>query len=194
MCASPDRIDDQFIQAWHPRYDETENDESEYKRLLEIASDEMRDDGLLTEKTFTDILNWKSRRIKGFIDWHNIESYINAIRECDATSDMERMHLLVNLPGIGAPTASTILQFLYPSHFPIIDRRTVAVLRHFGYIKCKSTTIAQYPAFMAAVLAIHVTYSQWSLRKIDRAVFAFHKQNISLFGTLSKPSKHHRSC
>jgi hypothetical protein len=108
---------------------------------------------------------------------------------------MERMKLLVDLPGVGAPVASTFLQFLYPSVFPIIDRRTV--LRHFGYIQRKSTGIAQYPEFMAAVLAVRDCCPKWSLREIDRAVFAYHKQNTALFGTLSEPRSagaYHRAC
>jgi hypothetical protein len=107
------------------------------------------------------------------------------------------MWLLFELPGIGAPVASTLLQFIYPSLFPIIDRRTVDVLRHFGYIQYKSTGIAQYPAFMAAVLAIRDYCPKWTLREIDRAIFAFHKQNVALFGTLSKPNApgtYHRAC
>ena len=110
---------------------------------------------------------------------------------------MEKMKLLVDLPGIGAPVASTFLQFFYPSSFPIIDRRTVAVLCHFGYIQHKSTGIAQYPAFMAAVLAVRDCCPKWGLREIDRAVFAYHKQNTALFGTLSEPNtpgSYHRGC
>jgi hypothetical protein len=61
----PNRIDDQFIQAWHLRYDETEDDEPEYKRLLNKVSLEMRTDRSLTRQTFTEILNWKSARLKG---------------------------------------------------------------------------------------------------------------------------------
>ena len=197
MCAMPNRIDDQFIQAWHPRYDETEDDESEYRRLLNKVSLEMRTDRSLTKQTFTEILNWKSARVKGRIDWSNFETYTHAINNCHETSGMERMKLLVDLPGIGAPVASTFLQFLYPSSFPIIDRRTVAVLRHFGYIQRKSTGIEQYPAFMVAVLAVRDSCPKWSLREIDRAVFAYHKQNKALFGTLSKPNTlggYHRVC
>ncbi|HEV3512157.1 MAG TPA: hypothetical protein VGS05_10680 [Candidatus Sulfotelmatobacter sp.] len=33
-------IDDAFIREWHPKYDLTENDESEYQRLVaEVARD-----------------------------------------------------------------------------------------------------------------------------------------------------------
>ncbi len=89
MCAMPNRIDDQFIQAWHPRYDETENDEPEYRRLLNKVSLEMRTDRSLTKQTFTEILNWKSARVKGRIDWSNFETYTNAIRKCHEASGME---------------------------------------------------------------------------------------------------------
>ena len=183
-----DKINDQFIQIWHPRYDETEDDEPEYKRLLNKVSVEMMTDGTLTEQTFTEILNWKSARVKGRIDWINFEMYRNAIRKCLETSGMERMKLLVALPGIGAPVASTFLQFLSPTSFPIIDRRTADVLRHFGYIRCKSTGIAQYPEFMKAILKIRGSCPNWSLREIDRAVFTYHKQNPVIFGTLSEPN------
>lgn len=197
MCAMPNFIDDQFIQAWHPQYDKTEDDEPEYRRLLNKVSAEMEADRSLTRQTFTEILNWKSARVKGRIDWIAFETYTNAIAKCQEASGMERMKLLVDLPGIGAPVASTFLQFLYPSSFPIIDRRTVDVLRHFGYIRYKSTDISQYPAFMTAVLAIRDHYPKWSLREIDRAIFSFHKQNASLFGTLSKlntAGSYHRAC
>jgi hypothetical protein len=197
MRATPNFIDDQFIQAWHPRYDETEDDEPEYRRLLNKVSLEMETDRSLIRQTFTEILNWKSARVKGRIDWSAFETYTNAIAKCQESFGMERMRLLIDLPGIGAPVASTFLHFIFPSSFPIIDRRTVDVLRHFGYIQYKSTGIAQYPAFMAAVLAIRDHYPKWSLREIDRAVFSFHKQNTSLFGTLSKPNtpgNYHRAC
>ena len=188
MYAVQNVIDDQFIKTWHPRYDETENDEPEYQRLLEQVRVEMRFDGSLSEQTFTRILNWKSARVKGRIDWSDFVSYSNVIRKCHAASGMKRMELLVDLPGIGAPVASTFLQFLYPSSFPIIDRRTVDVLRHFRCIQRKSTGIAQYSEFMSAILAVRERCPKWSLREIDRAVFAYHKQNPTLFGTLNQPN------
>ncbi len=169
MRATPNFIDDQLIQAWHPRYDETEDDEPEYRRLLNKVSFEMETDRSLTRQTFTEILNWKSARVKGRIDWSAFDTYTNAIAKCTESFGMERMKLLIDLPGIGAPVASTFLQFIYPSSFPIIDRRTVDVLRHFGYIQYKSTGIAQYPAFMAAVLAIRDHHPKWSLREIKTA-------------------------
>ena len=181
-----DCIDENFINNWHPQYDETENDEPEYKRLVEKVKLEKDRDSSLSQQTFTEILNWKSARVKGRIDWNNFATYVDAIRKCEDLTGMSKMNLLVSLPGIGAPVASTFLQFIYPSSFPIIDRRTVDVLRYFNYIRYKSTGISQYYAFMSAILDLQALYPKWSLREIDRAIFSYHKKNPKIFGTLGK--------
>jgi len=181
-------IDDDFIRAWHPKYDETECDEPEYKRIANKINPEIQNLHTLTKETFTDILDWKSPRVKGRIEWENIRMYLDALRKCLEASGMEKMKILIALQGIGVPVASTFLHFLYPSSFPIIDRRTVDVLRYFGYIRHKSIDIKRYPSFWQAILSIR-EYSQYSLREIDRAIFAYHKQNPELFGKLSKPRK-----
>ena len=182
-------IDDDFIQGWHPRYDETEDDESEYQRLLAEVRLEIAQNRTLSEPTFTDVLNWKSARVKGRIKWDEFGKYQNVIANSLLIPDEEKMELLIDLVGFGAPVASTFLQFIHPSTFPIIDRRTVDVLRHFGCIQYKSTGIAQYPAFKAAILKIHENCPKWSLREIDRALFSFPKQNPQLFGTLANPNQ-----
>ncbi len=173
-------IDDQFIETWRPQYDKIENYESEYIGLLKKVSLEMKADRSLTKQTFCEILNWfKSARVKGRINWVNFETYSNTIRECYEASGMEKMEkvkLLDDLPGIGAPIASTFLHFLCPKSFPIFSRSTVNVLSSFGYnIQPNSTGIAQYKAFMETFLEIKDCCPKWSLRDIDRAVFAYHK-------------------
>ncbi len=191
MCALLNKLDDSFIKFWHPKYDETENDETQYKRLLEVVGSEILVKRTLSKVTFTEILNWKSARVKGRIKWSEFEKYQDVITECLSESDAEKMKLLVGLDCFGTPVASTFLQFIYPSTFPIIDRRTVDVLRYFGYIQYKSTGITQYAAFKTAILKAKEKCPKWNLREIDRALFSYHKQNIELFGTLANPN--HRS-
>ena len=187
MAAAPKVIDDKFICDWEYQYDNIEGDEPEYKRLLNRVNSDIEKSGTLTEQTFTDILDWKSSRVKGKIEWDRIGTYFNTIKKCHEVAGIEKMSLLYKLPGIGAPVASTFLHFIYPFSYPIIDRRTVDVLRYIGYIRYKSTDINQYPAFMEAILSIQKACPKWSLREIDRALFAYHKKNPDLFGTLSKP-------
>lgn len=178
-------IDDLFVSFWHPKYDDTENDEPEYRRLLDRARDEMRSSGSLTEQTFTDVLNWKAARVKGRIDWSNIGNYLDTISRCRNAADIEKMKMLVELDGIGVPVASTILHFIYPIVFPIMDQRNVEVLCHFGYIDYKSRDLKRYPAFMNAIASIRNRCPRGDLRTIDRALFAYHKQHPNLFGKLN---------
>ncbi|MBM4141170.1 MAG: hypothetical protein FJ242_06735 [Nitrospira sp.] len=189
MYNAAEDINDNFIGKWHPKYDETEDDEPEYKRLVGKVRSEIESNGSLTKETFVDILNWKAARVKGRVDWQNVDRYLDATKRCREIEDMEKMRVLIDLQGIGVPVASTILHFIYPQSFPIIDQRTVDVLKHFGYIQHKSRDLKRYPAFKEAILLLKQRYPRWFLGEIDRAMFAYHKQNPDLFGKLTKAGK-----
>ena len=85
------------------------------------------------------------------------------------------------MKGIGVPVAFTILHFMYSGNYPIMDMRTVEVLQAYGYITRKSRDLKRFPEFQDAVLSIQNSHPRWSLRQIDRAIFAFHKNNPELF-------------
>ncbi|MHB0959306.1 MAG: hypothetical protein ACYC0X_23455 [Pirellulaceae bacterium] len=179
MSTAPKCIDDHFVETWHPKYDETEQDEPEYERIVRNVECDTQTTGTVSEQTFRDILDWKWAGLKGKIRWENIQVYLDAIRKCLADPDDEKMRTLDDMPIIGPPVASTILHFLHPSSFPIFDVRTVAVLRHFGCIQHKSTGFNQYAAFRHAVLSLQQSLPKWSLRQIDKAMFAYHKCELA---------------
>ncbi len=189
-------LDSAFVQHWHPRYDLTERDEPEYRKLIERTHDDLAAFGTLSIQTFTAILEWKSARVKGRIDWTAFSAYAEALRAARGAADDAKMQLLVALPGIGAPVASTLLHFLHPATFPIIDRRTVDVLHHAEHLQHSGTDTQQYPRFRQAVLALRDDLAPLDLREIDRALFAYHKQHPEIFGSLSgrattrKPKSH----
>ncbi|MBU4245939.1 MAG: hypothetical protein KKE71_02760, partial [Nanoarchaeota archaeon] len=56
-------IDDSFISKWHPKYDESEDDEKEYCDLVAKVSEELSKSDTLSEEVFIGILNWKSPRV-----------------------------------------------------------------------------------------------------------------------------------
>lgn len=182
-------IDNGFVETWEHKYDETENDECEYQKLLIQVRQEISSFNTLSQETFRRIIDWKSPRVKGKINWANLEEYFEIIHQCLQFPEDHKITLLTSLYGIGAPVASTILHFIYPFTFPIFDRRTVDVLLHYELIQHKSTGVNQYPAFREAILRIQRNCPDWNLRQIDRALFAFHKNNPSIFGTLSQPKK-----
>jgi len=79
------------------------------------------------------------------------------------------------LPGIEAPTASTIIHFIHPEFMPIIDVRTVEVLLEAGLISSKQRDLEHYEEFRAAIDNIRRDCRAKTLRQIDRALFAYHK-------------------
>lgn len=177
-------IDDRFIEVWHPRYDGTECDEAEYSRILDGVGGEMRTTGRISAESFFDILHWKWAGLTGKIHRNAYGSYLDAIADCygPTKTPMERMKVLDGLWMVGPPLASTILHFVDPKSFPIYDVRTVAVLKLREEIENRTPAFSHYKRFMEVILSVKRNCSKsWTLRQIDRALFAFHKQNPGLF-------------
>lgn len=183
-------IDDHFIETWHPKYDEVEDDEFEYEKLIAQAKWEIDRpfNQTLDKATFNRIIDWKSSRVKGIIKNNDFQIYASAISELSVHDDLlPKIEHLIKLPGFGAPVSSTLLHFLYPHKFPIIDKRTVDVLRHYDLVQQKSTGVAQYLAFAKAIFDIQQRCKKrWSLRQIDRALFMYHKLQPEIFGQLNR--------
>ena len=91
---------------------------------------------------------------------------------------MERLPILTALHGIATPTASTILHYIYPDLFPIIDIRTVEVLNLSGLLLNSKRNDAAYPEYQAVILTLQKQYPHWNLRQIDRALFTYHKVGL----------------
>lgn len=185
-------IDDTFIEKWHPRYDEIEDDEEKYRMTIIKVSNEFSQKGTISKETFIDILNWKAPRVKGIVKLNEFDIYEKAFRKCFKAPNEEKLAILVKLYGIGIPVASTMLHFMYPQSFPIMDIRTVETLYHAGYIESKARDQKRYIPFRSAILTIANNCPRWSLRQIDRALFAYHK--IELAPKNIKTTKKSKKC
>ena len=172
------KIDSTFIEHWAPEYDKIAPDEPEYLSLIERVNQEIKNHKSIPPETLERIINWKSPRAKGTIKWTNYDIYSNAFRETLYPQNPAKMALLVRLPGFGAPVASTILHFIFPDVYPIYDFRTVEVLNRFGYLKSKTVSPSRYPEFQKAIQEIRTRLPHYTLRDIDRALFAYHKINF----------------
>ncbi|HAF07113.1 MAG: hypothetical protein QME48_07130 [bacterium] len=168
-------IDDAFIEKWHPEYDKCEVDEEDYKTIIAKVSNELSQKGTISKDTFIDILDWKAARVKGIVRLNDFDTYEKAFRKCIKAPNNEKLSILDELYGIGVPVASTILHFIYPQFFPIMDIRTVETLHYAGYIKSTARDQKRYIPFQSTILTIAMDYPKWSLRQIDRALFAYHK-------------------
>ncbi len=177
-------IDDSFISKWHPKYDELENDEKEYCDLIVKVSEELSKGDTLSKDVFISILNWKSPRVKGKIR-DDFEHYSKGIKQAINAPENQKIEILDDLYGIGIPVASTVLHIIYPKIFPIVDFRTVEVLKRAGYFNKSMyfyrNTLNGYDIFRAKIKDIANQNPNWNLRQIDRALFAYHKTNAHLF-------------
>ena len=172
-------IDNEFINEWHPKYDRTETDEEGYNKIIAVIADEISKDGTITKETFLRILDWKSSRVKGIID-SDFEIYKNAIKTIVDGKSKNNLKTLTVLRGIKAAVASTILHLIYPDKYAIIDKRTVETLYSFGQLKFgklnnDKSDDDKYAEYNRVIHRIKRTLDNYTLREIDRALFAYHK-------------------
>jgi hypothetical protein len=180
-------ISERFVSVWHPKYDDIESDEEEYQYLVAKTELICSSEDLMPPDIFKRIIHWKSPRVKGKIEWDKYQTYAMEVKASIGEPNIRGIERLENLYGIGVPVASTILHFVHPDKVPIIDKRTVGVLNHFNSLASKGTGLKDFQGFMDAVLDLHRKLPNFTLREIDRAMFAFHKSNPQIFGNLSNP-------
>ena len=169
-------IDCAFIEHWHPLYEKTETDQPKYEMILRDVERDLKEHGTLAKTTFLRIIDWKAARVKGALtdDYSQYERNIAVAHQ--TTDPIERILTLTALDGIGVPVASTILHFMDPDAIPINDYRTVEVLHYAGLLLHLSRDAKRFPAFMQTILKIRENCPSFTLRQIDRALFAYHKQ------------------
>ena len=173
------KIDYEFISAWHPKYDQIANDEVEYSNLVALAKKEIEQKSTISKETFIRILNWKSPRVKGIVRLNEFCIYEKGIYGSHNAEKDKKLIILLRLYGIGTPVGSTILHFMYPNSFPIIDTRTAETLHYAGRLESSLTDFTHYTPFKAEMLKIAGENLDFSLREIDRALFAYHKIYLS---------------
>jgi hypothetical protein len=178
------QIDDAFIRQWGPKYDDrgVGDDYQSYADLIKIVPVEAKQTGTISKKTFLGIWEWKgAMRVIRHVRLDEYESrYAPAFARAFSNPAERKLDALLaddeKLPGVGAPTGSTLIHFMFPYSMPIIDVRTVEVLHHFGRISTKQRDLAHYEEFRQAINRIsRECLEPWSIRQIDKALFAYHK-------------------
>lgn len=181
-------IDENFIREWHPRYDRIADDEPEYRRLVELVASELASKGTISKETFLAIWAWKgAMRVIRFINIEEYESlYAEAFRRAYAAAPHHRLQALigpgVKLPGVEAATGSTLLHFMDPETMPIIDVRTIGVLFAAKLISSRQKDLDHYDGFRRAIDSVRSSCPNWTIRQIDRALFAYHTEVLAKAG------------
>ncbi len=178
------RIDDAFIGQWAPKFVEPGiggEYEHNYPGILKAVALEIKSSGTLSEELFLKIWKWKgAMRVIRHVRMDQYPSrYASAIGRAVREPPARKLLALLGedekLPGVGAPTGSTILHFIHPKYMPIIDIRTVETLYKAGRVKTKMRDLEHYEEFRRAIDGIRRQCPSRTLRQIDKALFAYHK-------------------
>ena len=161
------QIDKEFIRYWDKRHDDPNvgDDEEEYNLIQNKVSDEISHIGTLSRDTFPQVMDWK-----------DFESYQRIIEYSTEAPDEIKLPILCILDGVGIPVASTILHFVYPDKFPIVDYRVTEVLNDADKLESQSITQSSYKVYLKAIMDICREIG-CDIRTLDRALFAYHKFN-----------------
>ncbi len=184
-------IDSEFIERWIP--DDTENKyEQRYKELIEKVKKEISEDRTLKIETFKRIYRWKTRdRSKGHLNLKNYELYEKAITSLlSKIEENKKIKNLTDLNGIRFAVASTILHFIFPEDFPILDVRTANTLWDKRVlIKKLGDNLKDYLLYRDSILKIREKCKIFSLRQIDRSLFTYNEKKQGLFRMIEERNK-----
>jgi hypothetical protein len=144
---------------------------------LAAAGAAVRARGHYTREEFIEVCGWKTPRSRPKVASNTEAAVIDATRRALATVDEEtRMNALLELEGVGVPTASTLLYVAFPDDYPILD---VRALESLG-VKPRS----QYPVsfWLDYLHACRELARRWgvSIRTLDKALWQHSKERSRL--------------
>jgi hypothetical protein len=129
--------------------------------------------GRYTRAEFIAVCGWKTRRSASKVAGNSAAAVGRATRSALAAGDeASRMEALLELDGVGVPTASTLLYFVFPDDYPILD---VRALESLG-VKGRSTyTVGFWLHYLAACRDLAARHAV-DLRTLDKALWQFSKE------------------
>ena len=146
---------------------------SDDRRLLEVGA-EVRARGYYARDEFIEVCAWKTPRSRPRVAANGESTVIDATRRALAAYDeATRFAALLELKGVGAPTASTLLYVAFPDDYPILD---VRALESLG-VKSRSTyPVSFWLAYLEACRAL-ARENGVSLRTLDKALWQYSKEH-----------------
>jgi hypothetical protein len=129
--------------------------------------------GHYTRAEFIEVCGWKTVRSRPKVAANSESAVADATgRALSADDEATRITALLELAGVGVPTASTLLYFVYPDDYPILD---VRALESLG-VKARSV----YPVdFWLAYLNACRTLARRAgvtIRTLDKALWQYSKE------------------
>jgi hypothetical protein len=145
---------------------------SDDTRLLAVGA-AVRGRGHYTRAEFIEVCAWKTPRSRPKVA-SNPEAVVAAAtgRALAATDETERITTLLELAGVGVPTASVLLFVAMPNDYPILD---VRALESLGVTPRSQYPVSFWLAYLGACRELARRFGV-SLRTLDKALWQHSKE------------------
>jgi len=129
--------------------------------------------GHYTREEFIEVCAWKTVRSRPKVGANPGAAIVDATGRALAASDeATRIAALLELDGVGVPTASTLLYFAYPDEYPILDIRALDSLG----VKPRSTyPVSFWLEYLEACRDL-ARQAGVTLRTLDKALWQYSKE------------------
>lgn len=143
-------------------------------RLL-AAGAPARARGHYTRAEFIEVCAWKTRRSRSRIASNTKTAIAAATRRAlTANDESTRMGALLELAGVGVPTAATLLYAAFPDDYPILD---VRALESLGVKSRSQYPVSFWLAYLQACRELALLHGV-SLRTLDKALWQHSKERV----------------
>jgi hypothetical protein len=146
-------------------------DDSRYR----AAGAAVRDRGWYGRAEFIAVCRWKTARSASRVAGNSAASIRRATSKALASEDeTTRMTELLQLEGVGVPTASTLLHFVFPAAYPILDVRALDSLG----VRARSVyPVSFWLDYLAACRELADRHGV-DLRTLDKALWQYSKERL----------------
>jgi hypothetical protein len=129
--------------------------------------------GHYTRSEFIEVCAWKTPRSRPRVAANPAAAVIDATgRALGAPDEETRIAALLELQGVGVPTASTLLYFAFPDDYPILD---VRALESLGVKSRSSYPVSFWLAYLHSCRTL-ARETGVSLRTLDKALWQYSKE------------------
>jgi len=135
--------------------------------LLELGA-AARARGYYTRRELIEVCAWKTPRSRALVASNSRQMVVSRTRRAlSATDESERITPLLELHGVGVPTASTLLYVAFPADYPILDVRALESLGVKGRSTYPVSFWLQYLDACRELARVHSV----SIRTLDKALW-----------------------
>ena len=143
------------------------------RRFLAVGA-AVRARGHYTRAEFIEVCAWKTPRSRPRVAANPPRTVVAATRRALGTADeAPRIAALLELDGVGVPTASTLLYAAFPDEYPILD---VRVLESLGLKSRSVYPVSFWLGYLEACRTL-ARSAAVSLRTLDKALWQYSKEN-----------------